>query len=159
MFSPTDKFRMRRSTLTLLLAGICSFSVNAQDFNGEWAIDLRSAKEKEQNLECGSAYFKLIQTGEQITGSHQFYTVKCGRINEGGADSVVGVAVGKTAVLTVKSARTNTIVLGKAILEGDSLVWETLQEIYPGLQGDSPLILDRGRLQLLTPKLLQEPYQ
>ncbi|WP_146168173.1 hypothetical protein [Pseudomonas mangrovi] len=133
--------------LRVLLISSCAASAHAQDFSGEWSIDLRSEQQKQQMAECGAAHFNLTQAGERITGSHQFYTVGCGRINEGGPESVNGIAIGNTAILSVRSERTGTIVLGKATLEGDSLSWESLEEIYPGLQGDSPLILGKGLLK------------
>ena len=81
----------------VMLVGSLASSAQAQDFTGEWSIDLRSKQEKQQKAECGEASFSLKQDGDQITGSHQFYTVGCGRLNEGGLDSVHGIAIGNTA--------------------------------------------------------------
>jgi hypothetical protein len=133
-------------TSLLLLAPIAAIAQD-QLFAGEWSIDLRSEQEKQKEMECGEAGFSLQQSGDAITGSHQFYTVGCGRINEGGPASVHGIAVGNTATLVVTSGRTGTIVMGKAVLDGNSLRWETREEIYAGTQGDSPLILSKGTLK------------
>ena len=121
----------------------------AQDqiFTGKWSIDLRSEKERQQKAECGEASFSLQQSGEVITGSHELYTVGCGRINEGGSKSVHGMVVGNTAMLVVTSGRNGTIVIGKAVLEGNVLHWETREEVYAGTPGDSPLILTKGILK------------
>jgi len=117
------------------------------DFTGKWLIDLRSTAERERNAECGTASFELIQSGEKISGNHTFATSDCGRINEGGTDSVKGIVVGATAILVVTSGRNGAIVVGKATTNGNFLLWQTLEEIKRGQpEGDSPLILEKGRL-------------
>jgi len=82
-----------------------------------------------------------------ITGDHNFSTANCGRLNEGGPETVKGIVVGDTAVLSVTSGRNGAIVLGVARLVGSRLRWETVQEIRAGEpEGDSPLILFKGTL-------------
>ena len=58
-----------------------------------------------------------------------------------------GIAVGNTAILVATSGRNGAIVLGRAKLKGDTLQWETIEEIRGGdPEGDSPLILSKGTL-------------
>jgi len=117
------------------------------NFSGNWFIDLRTPTEREQKLDCGAAEFDLTQSGDRIVGSHSMATVGCGRLNEGGAETVKGVVVGGIAVLVVTSARNGAVVMGKARLQGGELHWQTLEEIRPGEpEGDSPLIMGRGVL-------------
>lgn len=117
-------------------------------FTGTWSIDLRTPAEKKDKVECGTAVFKLSQTGSKIVGDHSMATPGCGRMNEGGEASVKGLVVAGTAVLTVTSARNGQIVLGSAKVHGDSLHWQVSEEIKPGEpEGDSGLILQGGVLR------------
>jgi hypothetical protein len=98
---PIVRGSMRFASAAICIVATCSAPIAALaadvDFSGTWVIDLRSPAERKNKVECGSASFKLIQTGEKITGDHIFATPGCGRLNEGGEGSVKGVAVG-TAV-------------------------------------------------------------
>jgi hypothetical protein len=121
----------------------------AVDFSGVWTKDLRSKAEIKSKAECGNAVFELKQTGDQITGSHSFATVGCGRLNEGGDGTVRGVVVGDVAVLTVISGRNGAVAIGKAKRQGNVLYWQYLDEVKPGEpDGDSPLILNSTTLRL-----------
>ena len=140
-------------TLSLTLVGciLAVSSINAfavpVNFSGSWSIDLRTPAERQRKVECGSATFKLSQVGDKIVGDHFFATPNCGRVNEGGPESVKGVAIGSTAVLVVTSGRNGGIVMGKASIKNGFLHWQTLEEIKLGEpQGDSPLILGNGVL-------------
>lgn len=129
-------------------ASLLPSAAMAQAFTGTWTIDLRTPAERKQKVECGTASFELVQTGDRITGDHTFATAGCGRLNEGGQETVKGVVIGKTAVLTVTSGRTGAIVLGKATLSGDRLRWEPVLDIKAGEpEGDSPLILGKATLR------------
>ncbi len=111
-------------------------------FTGRWGIDLRTTTERANNNECGHAEFDLVQEGDRISGSHSFGTVGCGRINEGGPESVKGVVVNDVAVLVVTSSRNGAMVLGTATLRNGRLDWRYREEVRPSDQeGDSPLIL------------------
>lgn len=69
-------------------------------------------------------------------------------MNEGGEETVIGEAHGRSATLTVTSGRNGAVVMGHAQLEGTSLRWAVLKEIKQGEPGgDSPLILNRGLLK------------
>lgn len=128
----------------LALAGGVALAGN---FSGTWSIDLRTSAERNRKAECGSAQFVLTQTNDRIVGSHTFGTTDCGRVNEGGPETVKGIVIGDSAVLVVTSGRNGAVVLGVAKLEGDSLHWETRETIRPAEpEGDSPLILGKGTL-------------
>ena len=117
------------------------------DFSGRWAIDLRTPVERKSGVECGSAEFELKQQGTRIVGSHSMYPSGCGRMNEGGKETVKGVVVNGTAVLVVTSGRNGAIVMGTASLHESKLHWQTLEEVRAGEpEGDSPLILGTGVL-------------
>lgn len=109
-------------------------------------MDVRTTEEKAANAECGMASFVLKQTGARITGSHEFATADCGRLNEGGEGTVKGRVVGTVAHLVVTSGRNGAVVKGVATLRKGSLYWETKEEVSAGEDGGSPLILDKGLL-------------
>lgn len=116
-------------------------------FTGNWKIDLRTPEERRQKVECGEAYFQLEQIGERVSGEHGLATAGCSRLNEGGKNTVKGVATGRTAILVVTSGRNGAIVLGRAARIGNKLQWTTLDEIKPGEPaGDPALILGNGLL-------------
>jgi len=137
-----------RLAITLAALAVPAIAIAAgPDFSGEWSIDLRTAADRKQNVECGHAYFVLNQTRDRIIGDHSMYPVGCGRINEGGDDTVKGVVIGSTAVLIVTSGRNGAIVLGTAELKGNSLHWELKERIQAGEPpADAPLILGKGVL-------------
>jgi hypothetical protein len=141
--------------LLIFLIAFPAFS-NAQQlsapFTGTWSIDLRTPAQRNEKVECGTATFKLAQTGTKIVGNHFFATAQCGRLNEGGARTVKGTAVGGTAVLVVTSGRNGQIVLGSATVRAGALHWQVTEEIKPGEpDGDSGLILHKGVLQKESP--------
>ena len=117
-------------------------------FTGTWSIDLRTPAQRKEKAECGTATFKLIQTGTKLVGDHTFATPQCSRLNEGGEGSVKGMVVGDTAVLVVTSGRNGQIVMGSAKVRAGALHWQVTEEIKPGEpEGDSGLILHKGVLQ------------
>jgi hypothetical protein len=131
--------------MSLLVAG-AAFA--QQPFTGEWEIDLRTPSERKAGVECGTANFKLTQSGEKVTDDHTMATAGCGRLNEGGEGTVEGLARGNTAILIVTSGRNGEVVRGRAIREGSSLRWQVLEELKAGEpEGDSGLILHRGILR------------
>lgn len=149
---------MRAYVLPVLLSSLIALPAlsNAQQltapFTGTWSIDLRTPTQKKEKVECGTATFKLVQTSTKIVGNHFFSTAQCGRLNEGGEETVKGIAVGGTAVLVVTSARNGQIVLGSATVRAGALHWEVTEEIKPGEpDGDSGLILHKGVLQKESP--------
>lgn len=122
-------------------------AVAAPPFSGVWTIDLRTPAEKRQKVECGAAGFQLVQRGARISGDHWMSTAGCGRLNEGGEETVSGEASGRTATLTVVSGRNGQVVRGVARIEGKTLHWEVVEELKPGEpENDSGLILHEGVL-------------
>lgn len=151
-------FHMRAYVLLALLSSLIGLPAlsNAQQlsapFTGTWTIDLRSPAQKKEKVECGTATFKLAQTGTKIVGDHFFATPQCSRLNEGGEGTVKGIAVGGTAVLVVTSGRNGQIMLGSATIRAGALHWQATEEIKPGEpDGDSGLILHKGVLQKESP--------
>jgi hypothetical protein len=138
---------MRHVIAAALLTIAAAVHAAPAPFTGHWSIDLRSAEDRSNNKECGVADFELTQDGDRISGSHSMATVGCGRINEGGPETVKGVVVNGVAILVVTSSRNGAVVLGTATLTGGKLHWHYREEVRPSEEeGDSPLILDSAVL-------------
>ena len=112
------------------------------DFDGTY--EFRKCNSKKE-FYCVSFYFELVQKGERIYGEHSGSTAGLGRLNEGGP--VRGIAVGKVALLTVKSGRNDEIVLGKATIAGNNLSWTVVETISEGNPSVDALIFNRGILK------------
>ena len=147
IWAPERLVQACQLTLSLSL-GLCTLAASASEtsFSGTWSIDLRSAEQKRQNVECGHALFVLLQKGSSISGTHSMSTPGCARLNEDG--SVLGSASGGSATLVVTSGRNGAVVEGVAELKGaNKLRWRTTRELKVGEpDGDSPLILSEGVL-------------
>jgi hypothetical protein len=138
---------MRHVIAVALFAIAAAVHAGPTPFTGRWSIDLRNAEDRAKNKECGIAAFELTQDGDRVSGSHSMATVGCGRINEGGPETVKGVVVNGVAILVVTSSRNGAVVLGTATLGNGKLHWHYREEIRPSEQeGDSPLILDSAVL-------------
>lgn len=135
------------SIISSLLTIFLALPALGEGFDGTWSIDLRTEDEKKSNAECGHASFALSQLANNvIIGSHEFYTVGCGRINEG--SPIEGKVEGKTAILVITSGRNNAVVKGKATLKNDKLHWHVLKELSAGDPPDDGLILADAVLEL-----------
>jgi hypothetical protein len=116
------------------------------DFNGTW-----SAKWCDQaypESECGNFVLHLIQRGERICGQHYAATPRLSKLEEGEPGSVLGTAVGNTAVLLVSNARSGDRDIATATLTRTGLQWHVVgvaaQGEWPGesiIGGDR--VLDR----------------
>jgi hypothetical protein len=150
--------RRRRNIFRTLALVIVAAHAAASDFTGTWSIDLRTPSQRERKAECGSAEFTLVQTKDQVEGSHSFYTADCGRINEGGPGTVKGVVSDGKAILVVTSGRNGEMALGIATLEGENLRWQVKRRLQPGEpEGDSGLILAKGLLLRVKPAAQSQP--
>lgn len=136
----------RNFILGFAVTALSGYTIAAQiDFTGHWTIDLRSPQERKRKIECGAAEFTLKQVGDKIVGTHSFSTLGCGRLNEGGDETVKGIVINQIAVLVVTSGRNGGMVLGKATRQGNQLRWMVMEELKTGeVEGNSPLILEKG---------------
>ena len=115
------------------------------NFSGQWHIELC---DKNINEECGGFTLYLIQTGEKICGDHFFATPGGGRLNEGSPCSIIGsVTENNVANIIITSGRNGAVYRARVIKDGDTLNWKIIEEIKPGSEGESALVLDYGNLQ------------
>ena len=112
-------------------------------FTGTWSLDLRTGDQLRRDDICGGAGFSLQQTGKDIRGEHYNFPTGCGRVNEGGPDTVRGIANGSKAVLVVKSGRNGAVAIGTAEIKAGRLLWHLEDYISSGEpQGDDQILAD-----------------
>lgn len=97
------------------------------DFNGAWSV--KWCDKTNPNLECGGFNITLVQEGERVCGDFGGALVNLRQTDEG---SIVGTAVGDTAVFAVESNRNGSIALVRAELKGSSLHWREVDSIKRG---------------------------
>ena len=137
---------MRYLLFAILLLAPCA--LQAQDFTGQWSIDLRSSADKAANVECGTATFQLVQTSDRIAGNYSYATPRCGRVDDGLSESVKGIVIapGK-AVLVVTSGRNGAIAFGVAALLPDKrMAWDLTDYVSQGEPRGDDLIIRHGEL-------------
>ena len=106
------------------------------DFNGAW-----SAKWCDRNYPrdpCGMFDLHLVQRGERICGQHFAATPRLSKLEEGEPGSVLGTAVGNTAVLVIDNARTGEKNVAVVTLTPKGLQWRVIGTAVRGeWPGDS----------------------
>ncbi|MBD9478859.1 hypothetical protein [Pseudoxanthomonas sp. PXM02] len=97
------------------------------DFNGDWSV--KWCDRTNPALDCGGFSVTLVQEGDRICGDFGGALVNLRQIDDG---SVIGAAVGNTAVMAVESYRNGSIALVRATLEGSELHWREVDSIRRG---------------------------
>ena len=105
------------------------------DFNGGWSVEWCDKSNPE--LDCGGFNITLVQDGDRICGDFGNALVNLRQTDEG---SIIGTAVGSTAVLAVESYRNGSIVLVRAQLTGDELRWSIVDEIKDSDSSDIDIV-------------------
>lgn len=120
----------RALALTLSLAAAFAGAAHAQsapqaaDFSGTWHVPWCDAARPA--VDCGGFTLHLFQQNERLCGTHLGATTGLSRLDEGVPRSVVGAAVGRTAVLTIRSTRasaTGNVYMAIAELGEQVLQW------------------------------------
>ncbi len=120
-----------------LLAGCVSASPahsKRADFSGTWSVQWCS--KTDPSIDCGGFNVSLVQRDESICGDFGGALVGLRQVDEG---TVVGSAVGDTAILAVESLRSQAIVLVRAERSGDTLRWKVIDDVKRG-SGDIDVI-------------------
>ena len=97
------------------------------DFLGTWSV--QRCSKTEPSLDCGGFNVSLVQRDESICGDFGCALVGLRQIDEG---TVVGSAVGNTAILAVESQRNQAILLVCAERSGDTLRWKVIDDLKRG---------------------------
>lgn len=141
---------------SILCAGLiaCASSQLLQaakaDFNGGWSV--KWCDKTNPKLDCGGFNITLVQEGERICGDFGGALVNLRQIDEG---TIIGTAVGNTAVLAVESNRNGMIALVRAELRGKNLHWKQVDAIKRG--GNDIAIIAGDSLLAMDPKTSPQP--
>ena len=129
------RFTLQASALALIAscAGLvsCAFNPPLQatkpNFTGRWSV--KWCDRTNPTLDCGGFDVSLVQDGDRICGDFGGALVNLRQVDDG---SIVGTAVGETAVLAVESYRNGSIALVRATLQGSDLHWKQVDEVRRG---------------------------
>lgn len=134
--------RLRAGTALGLCAGMvaCASHQSAQtptpDFNGAWSAPW--CDREYPSDPCGTFALHLTQRGERICGQHFAATPRLSKLEEGEPGSVLGTAVGNTAVLLIDNARTGEKNVAVVTLTPKGLQWRVIGTAVRGAwPGDS----------------------
>ncbi|MBB3175807.1 hypothetical protein [Variovorax sp. Sphag1AA] len=87
-------------------------------FDGEWSATWCDKSNPE--ADCGGFNLGLVQRGNRLCGTYDSARVRLSQIDGG---SVLGIAKGDSAVLTIESERSGGKYIAHAMLDGDKLHW------------------------------------
>lgn len=135
----------RRSRRALVL-GLCaamvacashpSVQAPTPDFNGAWSAEWCDRKYRSDP--CGTFALYLIQRGERLCGQHFAAMPRLSKLEEGEPGSVLGTAIGNTAVLLIDNARTGEKNVAVVTLTPKGLRWRVIGTAVRGeWPGDS----------------------
>ena len=147
------RFTLQASALALIAScaglGGCAFNqpmqATKQDFTGRWSV--KWCDRTNPTLDCGGFDVSLVQDGDRICGDFGGALVNLRQVDDG---SIVGTAVGETAVLAVESYRNGSITLVRATLQGSDLHWEQVDSILRG--GTDIAIIATDEVLVKSPK-------
>jgi hypothetical protein len=103
------------------------------DFNGAWSA--KWCDPKYPSDPCGTFALHLIQRGERICGQHFAAMPRLSKLEEGEPGSVLGTAVGNTAVLLIDNARSGEKNIAVVTLAPKGMQWRV---IGTAIRGDRP---------------------
>jgi hypothetical protein len=133
-------FLLRCVIACALLAGCVSGSPvhdKRVDFSGTWSVQWCS--KTDLSLDCGGFNVSLVQRNESICGDFGGALVGLRQVDEG---TVIGSAVGDTAILVVESMRNQAILLVRAERSGDTMRWKVIDEVKRGGDDIDVIALD-----------------
>ena len=126
------------------------------DFSGSWRVSW--CDKARPQVECGAFTVHLAQKGDRICGTHTGASIGLSRMDEGGPRSIVGQVVGRTAVLAIRSGRSDAIFLVSARERANAIDWHRQETVQSG-NGDTDVIADQALLQRWTPEPSREARQ
>jgi hypothetical protein len=141
-------FRVMGTALLLGLGHLTPAAAAQADFSGTWTVDW--CDKRRPSTECGGFTVHLLQKGDRICGTHSAASPGLSRLDEGADRSIVGLVVGRTAVLTIQSGRSEGIYLVSARKRTVTIDWRRT-EMVKAANGDTDLIANRALMHKTTP--------
>ena len=123
------------ATATLPACASTPKSPPTADFSGNWHV--KWCDRTNPKLDCGGFDISVVQEGNRLCGDFGGALVNLRQIDDG---TLIGTAVGNTAVLAVQSRRNGVIVLVRAELLGDRLKWKVVDDIRRAENNDIEVI-------------------
>lgn len=117
-------------------------------FTGAWSVQW--CDKSQPAADCGGFTVYLVEQGGRICGAHDGASPGLSRLDEGGDRSVLGMAVGSTAVLTVQSGRSGGVSLVTVKRQRDALNWLRTETVTQG-NGDTDVIANKAVLRREKP--------
>ncbi len=122
------------------------------DFSGNWHV--KWCDRTNPKLDCGGFDVSVVQGGNRLCGDFGGALVNLRQIDDG---TLIGTAVGNTAVLAVQSNRNGAILLVRAELQGDALKWEEVDLVRKADNNDILVIATNDVLQRTAPLTAPPP--
>ncbi|RRU04259.1 hypothetical protein EGJ34_18830 [Stenotrophomonas sp. 278] len=122
------------------------------DFSGSWYV--KWCDRTNPKLDCGGFDISVVQEGNRLCGDFGGALVNLRQIDDG---TLIGTAVGNTAVLAVQSRRNGVIVLVRAELLGDRLKWKVVDDIRRAENNDIEVIALDSELRRAPPPANRGP--
>lgn len=125
-YRTSNAARLHAGLLSILCIGLaaCASSQPVQaagaEFNGKWSVQW--CDKTDPNADCGVFDVDLTQAGDKISGESFGARTRLAQVDEGGI--IHGIAIGKTAVLTIESLRSGGIYLIQATIDGRCMHWK-----------------------------------
>lgn len=133
--------RVSGAALLLGMGHLAPAAAAQADFSGTWTVDW--CDKRRPSTECGGFTVHLMQKGDRVCGTHSAASPGLSRMDEGAARSIVGQVVGRTAVMTIQSGRTEGIYLVSARKRTATIDWRRTETVKAA-NGDTDLIANQA---------------
>lgn len=133
--------RLLGAGLLLGMSSIAQAEIPYADFSGSWHVNW--CDKNRPATECGGFTVHLVQKGDRVCGTHGAASPGLSRLDEGGTRSIVGKVVGRTAMLTIQSGRSDGIYLATARKRSATIDWRRTETVTEA-NGDTDLIANQA---------------
>lgn len=144
----TAFFRILGAALLLGLGHLAPAAAAQADFSGTWSVDW--CDKSRPSTGCGGFTVHLLQKGDRICGTHSAASPGLSRMDEGADRSIVGQVVGRTAVMTIQSGRSEGIYLVSARKRSATIDWRRTETVKLA-NGDTDLIANQALMHKTKP--------
>jgi hypothetical protein len=141
-------WRFTGAALLLGFAQVAQADTPTGDFAGAWTVEW--CDKNRPAVDCGGFTVHLLQKGDLVCGNHNGASPGLSKLDDGAARSIVGKVVGRTAVLTIESGRSEGIYLVSARKRTATIDWHRIGTVKTG-NGDTDWIANRALMHKRKP--------